>query len=531
MLLLLLMYLAPVLAVALFWRANSALSGATARETLRAAVTPRLGYSRSVAGVVLLAMLAVVASTGPRGGVAFGAGILLATVAAALAYASFQERAGREGQGDLVVETWTEAAALSTALTALATGGLGALAWFFADPAGAIVLVAFAAGTSMGALFLGMAVAYGRGTPGAPLGGDVSASATGALHNHLPAVAATLIVAATAEPEALLFLGGLMAETETLRSELLLLPIGISVLSPLLALLGGPAVPSLLQRRGAVGFFDIERLAAALALVAMVAVVLAGGFAWVVAGAFAVGLVARQLAVLADEVSRRRIGLSDRSFPAMAPALLSAAALALGDQLAGTYGVALAALGMTATFASTAAGAIAAPWCSPQGAAAQPASHSDLDNADAATSIAVTLALLVAAAPVILADSAHRGTAMMLVATAAPALLFAVVAGAACAASFSARYGHPDDEAEAVQMASRATAAAVALPALAGVVLGAGAAVGVALGFAAWAAASTPLVEAWDAAARPDPRLRRSVLLAWGRAMALATVVGVPWMS
>lgn len=525
------MYLAPVLAVALFWRAGAALSGASAGEALRAAVAPRLGYSRSVAGVLFLAMLGVVASTGPSGGVAFGAGVLLATVAAALAYAASRGRAGREEQGVSLVETWTEAAALSTALAALATGGLGALAWFFADPAGAVVLVAFAAGTSMGALFLGMALAHGRGAGGASRSGEVATSATGALHNHLPAVAATLIVAATAEPEALLYLGGLMAESETLRSELLLLPIGISVLSPLLAVLGGPAVSSLLQRRGESGFFDAERLAAALALVAILAVVVAGGFAWVVAGAFAVGLVARQLAVVADEVSRRRIGLSDRSLPAMAPALLSAAALALGDQLAGTYGVALAALGMTATFASTAAGAIAAPWCSTRGVEAPPLSHSDLDNADAATSIAVTLALLVAAAPVILADSAHRGTAMMLVATAAPALLFAVVAGAACEASFSARYGHPDDEAEAVQMASRATAAAVGLPALAGLVLGAGAAVGVALGFAAWAAASTPLVEAWDGAARPDPRLRRSAMLAWSRAMALATVVGVPWMS
>ena len=538
MLLLLLMYISPLVATALFWHAHRATGGKAAWEVLQSASDGRSAHIRPAAAALVFAAVLVAAAVGAGGGVAFVIGLVVAVLAAAVAYADSDaalEKAVADSGTLTTTGLWTESLAIALAPAALATGCVGALAWFFADPAGAAVLAAFAAGVSAGALFIGMtfgAVVPGAdaapGTSSASVRLAVTLSATTALHSHLPAVVAALMVAATAEPETLLPLGGLLAETETLRSELLLLPIAISVLSPAVALLAGRFVSSLLKRRGATSLFDLERLAAALAVLLIVALVMASGLAWVVAGAFTVGVAARQLAVVADEASSGSLRVGRRTAPSLLPVLLSAVALAGGEYLAGWYGVALAALGMTATFTSAAACAVARELSAVPGAATGLPSRADLDVAEATVTVTTTLALLVAIAPVLVAESAHRDMALVLMATASPALLLGVLAGAACAATVSDRYAEFDDESDAVSKASRAVVVAAAAPVLAGMVLGAGAAVGVALGFMAWAAASTPLA---SGPASPRDRLPRSVLLAWGRTMAFAALVGVPLMS
>jgi len=539
-LLLLLMYLAPLVATALFWHAHRATGGKAAWEVLQSAMDGRSAHARPVAGALLFAVVLVAAAVGVRGGVAFVAGVVVAVFAAALAYADSDatlENAGAQPGILTTIHVWSESSSIALAPAALATGCVGALAWFFADPAGVVVLAAFAAGASTGALFIAMTLGAGGsradaapGTPAASVRMTVTSSATAALHSHLPAVAAALMVAATAEPEALLSLGGLLAESETLRSELLLLPIAISILSPVVAVLARPLVSSLLERRETASLYDVERLAAVLACLVMVGLVMASGLAWAVAAAFAVGVAARQLAVVADEASSRSIRAGRRTTPSLVPALLSAGAVALGEYLAGWYGITLAALGMTATFASAAACSIARELSAlPNDPATLPSSL-DLDVAEATVTVTTTLALLVAMAPVLVAESAHRGAALMLMATASPALLLGVVAGAVCAATFSDRYAESDDESDAVSQASRAVAVAAGAPVLAGILLGAGAAVGVALGFMAWAAASAPLASGPGDPASSRDRMPRSVLLAWGRTMALATLVGVPIM-
>src|SRR6185369_4118364 len=113
---------------------------------------------------------------------------------------------------------------------------------------------------------------------------------------HLAAVAAALLIAATAEPESLLWLGGLLAETETLRSELLLLPIAITLIVPMVAAAAGPLLAGMLERRGPTALPSVERTAAVATTLAVLALVPLCGLAGSVAAAFACGAAARQLA-------------------------------------------------------------------------------------------------------------------------------------------------------------------------------------------------------------------------------------------
>lgn len=522
------MYVAPLIALALYWQAQRSAQGPTAWQTLASVVEGRTSYLRPVGAAFLFATVAFSAAVGVRGGVAFFVGCAMAVFAAALSYVAPKPptEVGADGLTS-AAGIWSQATSIALAPAALSAGCIGALAWFFADPSGVVVMAAFAAGTSAGALFLGLSIVEPevaifpeRDTS---MQRALSRSATGALHSHLPAVAAVLMVAATAEPEALLSLGGLLAETETLRSELMLLPIGISVLSPVLTLIASPFVASLLERRRFVALFDVERIAAMLAGFMIVTVVMMSGLAWAVAASFAVGIVARQLAVVADEIASRSVR---RTVGMFVPAALAAGAVVGSEHLAGAYGVALAALGATATFASAAACATARELSSAKNLlASRPG-----DVADSTVTVITTLALLVAIAPVAVAESMRRGDPWMMVATAAPVLLFGVLAGSACASALADRYARSDDEAEAVSKASRAVAIAIGAPVLAGIALGAGAAVGVALGFMAWAAASAPLAAGSGGDTSTREGMPRTMLLAWGRTMALAALVGVPIM-
>lgn len=78
-------------------------------------------------------------------------------------------------------------------------------------------------------------------------------------------------------------------------------------------------------------------------------------------------------------------------------------------------------------------------------------------------------------------------------------------------------------------MAALAVVATVALPALAGMLFGSGAAFGAALGFAAWAAATSPSPS--PAEGEDASTMRRGLTLAWARTMALAALVVVPLMN
>lgn len=546
MLILLLLYLAPVLATALFWHAQRTHEGPGAWDSLVSGIRGRGVHARAVVGALFLAVAVVTAEAGPRGAAAFLLGVLLSVQLSALAHAAsgMLERA-MDDDPSTTADLWTASFGAAQAPAALAAGVLAVLAWFFGDPAGAVVLLTFVTGVAAGALFLGMVLGApveprempgtlrdaGPATERGRFRRGVVSAATGPVHLHLPAVAAALLIAATAEPESLLYLGGLMAETETLRSELLLVPIAVCVLSPVLAFVGGPLFGRVLEHRAAVSLFWMERLAAVLAGLVVVALVLASGLAWVVGAAFVVGLAARQLAVAADELATRTRRYAALTTPSLAPALLSAAAVACGDHLAGTFGVALVALGMTATFASSAAAATAWETSGNRGVVDDRAAGRPNALCESTAGVTVGLALLAAVAPVLLADASHRGLAVALVVTAAPALLVGVVAGAACAATASRRFARPDSEAEAVGHASRAVVLAFGVPALAGMLLGAGAAVGAALGFVAWATADRcitggPGQEEDGAVAMPG-----ALVSAWGRTMALATVVGVPLMN
>jgi hypothetical protein len=536
-LLLLVMYLSPVIGLSLYWYAQRTSSGETAWETLAAATAGRAGLLRPVLGAFAFAAAVVAIATGARGGVAFLFGALTAAVAVALASSTGLAAMQDEDEAQVgVLPTWADASTLATSIGAVAVGAIGAIAWFFADPAGAVVLAAFAAGASSAALFVAIVV----GTSDEPDRGEgllalaasmrrraLSVSATASLHSHLAALAAVLMIAATGEPESLLALGGLLAETETLRSELLLLPIAVSVLAPIVALLAAPVLSALGPRRGEASLYDLERAAAVLSAVLMVALVSMSGLSWAIAGAFTVGLGARQLANVADEARSRRYSAGSPVAPSLAPAFVSAVALLLGDHLAGWYGMTLVALGMTATFVSAAACAATRELSALTGRGQAP---TELSIGEATATVAATLALLVASAPVIAVFSAQRGEVLTLVATAAPALLLGAVAGASAAQAFSRRYAEAGDESEAVRHAAEAVVIAVGFPALAGVCFGGGAAVGVALGFAAWAAASAPVVSGEEASGTPRTRMPDSVLLAWGRTMALAALVGAPLM-
>ncbi len=527
MLLLLIMYLSPVFAASLYWYAQRTMPGSTAWETLGGAAQSRLALLRPTAAAFLFGAAVVALATGPGGGVAFLLGAMTSAIAAALVAATSEVSLARSGDlaAPSALPSWGDASALANSLAAVASGSIGALAWFFADPAGAIVLAAFASGASAAALFLAIVAASETGEAGRAL----PVATTASLHSHLPALAAAVMIAATAEPEALLPLGGLLSETETLRSELLLLPIAVCVLSPVVALLASPLLSMLSRRRGEASLYALERVAALLAGLAMAVVVWLSGLAPAVTAAFAVGLVARQVAVFADEARSPVRAVARPATHPVAPALVSAVALLAGNWLAGWYGIALAALGMTATYATTSA-CDATRELAALGKAAR-ALPADLSIAETTATVSATLALLIAAAPVLAMESAHRGAALMLVATAAPALLIGVVAGAAGAQGLSRRFAAPEGEAAAVRQAAGAVAIAAGLPALAGASFGGSAAVGVALGFAAWAVASAPLATGEDLEGGSGARMRGSVLLAWGRTMALAALVGAPLMS
>jgi hypothetical protein len=536
-LLLLVMYLSPVIAASLYWYAQRTSSGPTVWETLASAAQGRGALLRPTAGAFAFAAAVAALGAGARGGVAFVLGVVVAAVAAALASSTGHAAMQDEDDGEAAaLPTWADASTLATSIAAVAVGAIGALAWFFADPAGTIVLAAFAAGVSSAGLFVAIVI----GTSEAPGHGEgllahaaserrraLVVSTTAALHSHLPALAAALLLAATAEPESLLPLGGLLAETETLRSELLLIPIAVTVLAPIVALLASPVLSSLGPRRGEASLFDLERAAAVLSALTMALLVGVSGLSWAIAGGFAAGLVARQLAIAADESRSRRYSAGRPTAPSLAPALVAAGALLVGDYLAGWYGMALVALGMTATYVSSAAGAATRELSALTGRGQAPA---ELSLGEAAATIAATLALLVACAPAIALFSAQRGEVLTLVATASPALLLGGVAGAAVAQALSRRYADPAGEGEAARGAAEAVAIAIGLPALAGVCFGGGAAVGVALGFAAWAAASAPVESNEGASGLPRTRMPESVLLAWARTMALAALVGVPLM-
>ena len=267
------------------------------------------------------------------------------------------------------------------------------------------------------------------------------------------------------------------------------------------------------------------------------AVVLLGGLSWTLAGAVAVGLAARQFALLADEGALRasRAARVLPGGPAMLPAVVAALALAAGERMAGVYGIALVALGMTATFASAAACGVSRALFAARHRLPVQASAAGASSADAATSLAVTLALLVASGPVLVAESVRRGLVVDLVVSAAPALLLGTVVGAAAAASWSSRLAMAGDEGDAVRRAALSVAATAVVPALAGFGFGSGAAFGVALGFTAWAAASSPTAtrtgNVEDDRPVEEARLRRSVMLAWARTMALAALVAAPLMK
>ncbi len=537
MLLLLLMYVSPVIAASLYWYAQRTSSGQPAWETLAGATQGRGALLRPTVGAFVFAAAVAGIATGARGGVAFLLGAVTAAVAAALASSTGEAALQQEGDEESVVlPTWADAASLATSIAAVAVGAVGALAWFFADPAGAVVLAAFATGASSAALFVAMVV----GTSDEPEHGEgllaraasarrraLSVSTTAALHSHLPAVAAAMMIAATGEPESLLPLGGLMAETETLRSELLLLPIAVSVLAPIVAMLAAPVLSSLGPRRGDASLYDLERATALLSALVMVLLVTVSGLSWTIVAAFAAGLAARQLAIVADEGRSRLYSAGRPAAPSLTPALVSAAAMLFGDYLAGWYGMALVALGMTATYVSAAASAATRELSALTGRGQAP---TDINLGEQTASVATTLALLVACAPAIAVYSAQRGEVLALVATAAPALLIGAVAGASSAQAFARRFADPADENEAVRQAAEAVAIAAGFPALAGVSFGGGAAVGVALGFAVWAVASAPVATGEEASGTPRTRMPESVLLAWGRTMALAALVGAPLM-
>lgn len=512
--LLLVLYLAPVLAVALFWRARRRLPDAPVWRTLAAACEGRSSLLRSTAGALLFATVVAAAATGASGALAFVLGVAVVVFSSALAIASTEALAAEaddSGRGP-----WNAGAALGQAMSTASVGAVGALAWFFADPSGADVLAAFAGGSSSAALFLSMAL-------GARVSGWPAVQAAGPIHSHLPAVAAVMLLAATAEPEMLLPLGGLLAETETLRSELLLLPIAATVVSPLVALAAVPAAAILAGHREPATTAWLERSTALLVGLAVLVLVGASGLAWIVAAAFVLGVLARQAVVLVEQLSERSRFRSRRETPTLVSSLVSAAALVCGERLAGGYGATLAALGMTAGFASACA-AFSVRAISPVGGVA---ARSGPDLAEAAATVTTTLALLVVVSPVLVAESAQNGLALTFVATAAPALLAGVLAGSACAAAVATRLAEPGDDTEAVVGASRAVMIAAGLPAAAGLLLGAGAAIGVTLGFLAWSAASASA----EAVPGEAARLPRGVLLAWGRTMAISALVAVPAMT
>lgn len=506
MLLLLVLYASPFLAVLLFWRTQRtvlALPAPVEAEagspwtTLRTAMTARIDLVRPGLGAfAALAALAAL-SAGAAAGVSVLVGAAMTGVVTALGSVARTPVASAMGGA----QAWKDSLAAAVAEAAVVCGGIGVLALFFADPSGAPVLAAFALGAATAALFADIVV-----------GATSSGGATtflAPLRSHLATFCAALAMAATAPAEELLPLGGLLAETETLRSELLLLPVALVVLSPLVAAASSPLVAMLVDRKGVAGVDGAGRLATLLATVAMALVVSLTGLSWNLLLAYSVGLAAREAVFALETVTARASRLAGGP-PAMLAPMAAAIAFCAAAEVAGGYGVAVAASAMTTTWVSSAASAAVSR------ALGEPA-H---DVAGAASAdFSAALALLVATASAVVTQCARDGLAVEQVVVFAPSLLAGAVGGAAFGASLAGRFAEVEDEREAVAAASRAVVATAAAP-LVGVILGPGGAVGVALGVLAAAAASS----------RPGPSRGGPVALAWATTAAMATLVAVPLM-
>lgn len=538
------MYLAPFVALVLFWRSQSVTAsfngdgtadGVTAWVVLRGAVSGRMELLRPVAVAVAASVLVVLAAEGFAAAVAFGIGAAFAIAFAVVARSSML-CAVAHGVSENPNADWMEGSGIALGLASLVAGSVGGFAWFFADPSGAIVMVSFLLGASSAGLFVAL-------TAGNPTDGNSAAaysvnlrsieasvwSAPAPMHVAIAAVAAALMVAARVDPGNIVALGGPGVEPETLRSELLLLPVAVTLVSPVVAML-----TSSLTRRSTGGeYFLAERITALLTAIAVVAIVLLSGFSWPVAGSLVVGMVARQLLLFSDDYAlrARRTGRVLRGVSTLLPAFAAAVAMGAGQKMAGAYGVSLVALGMTATFATASACGIARDLFAIRARLPRRLGAGDAGAGDTASSLCATLALLVASGPVLVAESVHRGLLVDLAAGAAPSLLLGVVAGAAAAQHWSFVLLSSTTEQETVRRAALAVVATVALPALVGIVFGSGAAFGAALGFAAWAATTSPSASLSSVEGEAASTMRRGVTLASARTMALAALVVVPLMN
>ena len=461
---LLLMYLSPLLAVTFYWRARRTMAaGATGvvdadvsvftlPDALRLMVEGRAALVRPVifAAGFCGVLVACATSVPAFGGFLLGSGVAVFT--AVLSYSAVLEY----GPGPSAAEDEFPpseasgyASALAIALASVLAGGVGTLSWFFADPSGALVLASFAMGGSAGALFASLVLAASPHQEDVvPLssrllsesGGREMArlALTGGLQSHLAALAATLLVAASARPETLLRLGGLGAESETLRSELLVFPIALTVLLPvwvaLTSMLSGSLFSGMASRRT----FSTERIDALLWSALVVSMAQVAGLSWNVSGAFVVGVLARQLAGLANVGRKQSWDVLSRDVPSAVPALVACGALLAGAHLADEYGVALAALGMTTAHGISTA-SFAARQFSEISVSSQRLWRHDSNVPSTSADVAVVLALLVAAAPVLSSEAIHRGVVLSLWTTAAPALLLGVIVGAASASVASRR--------------------------------------------------------------------------------------------
>lgn len=562
MLLSLLIYLAPVLALTLYWQAHrglplEALETGVLEDlepsvwgTLADKVRGGFGHARAVVGATVLGAVALGVIDGGPGGVAFVAGAAMSVFCSSVTYAWI---AGVEGGAARTLtsgDAWAASESVSVATAAMAAGTIGTLAWFFADPSGTAMLAFFLIGASSAALFLATAFVPGRAvgeserpraqegevaeTNGplmfsADLGARVASTGDASLHAHLAALIAAVTVAATAQSEELLTLGNLLAESETLRNELLVLPIAITIVAPFGALVAGRFFSMLLKHRAASDLQVGETVAAVLMATLVLVLVLTGGLAWTVAGAFGVGVLARQLAVVAQGSMQRLRAAGRRSSPFPLPALLALIGLGCGEALAGTYGLALAAMGMTSTFASGAAVVMAREMVG-ETDRDRTATIGTADTAAEASVVAATLALLVAASPVLAAESARRGMILSTEVVSAPSLLVGVLVGAVCSLTLATAVMGVEEESEAVRTAFQAVVSAIALPLLVGAIFGAGAAVGLALGVTAWSAIRQPYEMEEGLPPHDLQGWQRSALLAWGRTMALSILVGAPVM-
>ena len=587
------MYLAPLVAILSWWwsrprpvlvAGEDVAAGGTS-QLLREVVTEAGGLRLPVVAAFAAASLVPGAAIGVGGLLVFLAGVLLSAVVAATVVARAGEVADRAvdsfsggGSVDLLRELWSDTSSTALAVSASMTGVVGALAWFFADPAGAVMIGAFSAGTSAGALFL-VVSGVSRWMDERPVRDRTMQVRVASLtlsaelvSLHIAAVAATVLVAALGPAESLLWLGGLTAETETLQSDLLLFPLALMAIGPILALIVSPLTTSLLARRGARALFDAERGLALLFAVVAFALVSVCGLGWAVAGAFSIGLAARQLLLVIDAAVHHGSDLG-RPRPGGIGLVAAIVVFAAADQVGGWYGVALAALGMTSTFVPAIASAIARGALS----AAVPddgAAETGFGAADAASSLVTTLAVLVAFATAATSASLREGLLPVPMMAVSVTFLSALLAGAALSRTFASLmanvgYDGLHDASAGVRFAARATFVAVLVPAASGWCFDSPAALGLLVGFAAgvddcWPRDVRVGVLAAQAAARSVQPTSQSVNVpgdgsglaeadlpasasargascsrlsaeamasrAWGRAMALSALAAAPLM-